>query len=80
MNIITLDEFNNKARILEDDQGRKLLISYDTVVCRIENGKFIRMWGGYSATTMRHVNAFCEHYGIDGFGKSWWDKQEVEKQ
>lgn len=37
------------------------------------------MWGGYSATTMRHVNSFLSFYDMNGGGKSWWNMQPVEK-
>lgn len=38
------------------------------------------MWGGYSATTMRHVNSFLSFYDINGGGKAWWDMQPVETE
>lgn len=70
--------FYGKARV-EESNGNKTLISYNTAVCRITSkGKFVRLWGGYSATTMRHINAFCNTYGINGGGKKWWDSLEVE--
>ena len=72
--------FYGKARVVEN-RGIKTLYSYNTAVCKINrNGKFIRLWAGYSATTMRHVNAFLDEYGIDGGGKSWWDKQPIGKE
>lgn len=44
--------FYGKARVVED-RGIKTLYSYNTAVCKINrNGKFIRLWAGYSATTM----------------------------
>lgn len=67
--------FYGKARVRIDDDGSRTLISYTTAVCRINaSGKFEKLWNGYSATTMRHINAFCSTYGIDGGGKAWWDK------
>lgn len=50
------------------------LRSYQTRVAAIdwENKRFKRTWDGYSATTMRHVNAFLEAYGLAGGGKKWW--------
>ena len=41
------------------------------------SGRFFRAWGGYSATTMCHVNSFLEAEGMNGGGKAWWDKQPV---
>lgn len=72
--------FYGKARIKETENGEKVLQSYNTEVCKINaNGRFVRMWGGYSATTMRHVNSFLSFFGIPGGGKAWWDAQEVQQ-
>ncbi len=73
------NSFYGKAKVIEND-GETLLQSYDTIVCKIDkNGKFARVWEGYSVTTMRHVNAFAEMFGISGRGKKWWDSQETKK-
>lgn len=59
-------------------EGKALcLYSYNTKVASIIDGAFVRHWNGYSATTMRHVNAFVAHYGIDGGGKKWWESLPV---
>lgn len=72
--------FYGKAKVIEKD-GETLLQSYDTTVCKIDkSGEFVRMWEGYSATTMRHINAFIEMFGISGGGKLWWDMQPVETE
>ena len=73
--------FYGKAKIIEMENGEKVLQSYNTFVCRITAaGRFVRMWGGYSATTMRHVNSFLSFYDMNGGGKSWWDTQPVETE
>lgn len=69
--------FYGKAAIIEKDNGDIELRSYDTIVARIRNGKFERLWSGYSATTMNHINSFIDAYGIDGGGKAWWISLEV---
>lgn len=71
--------FYNKAIITVTDNGDIELTSYCTTVCRIRNGKLERLWNGYSATTMRHINAFLEHYNLPGGGKSWWTSLTVIK-
>ena len=39
--------FYGKAKIIETDNGEKVLQSYNTFVCRITAaGRFGRMWGG----------------------------------
>ena len=69
--------YYGKAKVSEYEDGDVELKSYDTVVCRIHKGKFERLWVGYSATTMRHINSFIEFYGIEGGGKSWWNNLEI---
>lgn len=72
--------FYGKAKVIEKD-GETLLQSYDTTVCKIDkSGEFVRMWSGYSVTTMRHINTFIEMFGIPGGGKSWWDALPVEEK
>lgn len=71
--------FYGKARVIEKDNGEKVLQSYNTEVCKVTSGgQFVRLWSGYSATTMRHVNSFLDLVGIAGGGKAWWDAQTVE--
>lgn len=72
--------FYGKAKVIETD-GEMFLQPYDTTVCKIDkSGEFVQMWSGYSATTMRHINAFIEMFGISGGGKKWWDALPVEEK
>ena len=66
--------FYKKAVVLEDN-SRLTLRSYNTEVAEFDrtSGKFTRLWGGYSATTMRHINAFASYCGLRDGGKAWWD-------
>lgn len=71
--------FNNKAYCVET--GKTIILeSYGTKVGFIRGGVFHRTWGGYSATTMRHVKNFLEHYDMLGgipHTKAWWDSLKV---
>lgn len=55
------------------------LYSYTTPVCTLYfcgngNNYFVRLWDGYSVTTMRHINSFLMQYGIYKYGgKKWWN-------
>lgn len=69
--------FYGKAAVIEKDNGDIELRSYNTIVARISNGRFERLWNGYSQTTMNHINAFIDLYGIFGGGKAWWESLEV---
>ena len=71
--------FYGKAMVIEHDNGNIELRSYNTIVARIRNGRFERLWSGYSATTMNHVNSFVDTFGISGGGKAWWTSLEVCK-
>lgn len=72
--------FYNKAEVIERENGDIELKSYQTIVARIRNGKFERLWSGYSATTMNHINSFLDAFGISGGGKAWWNSLEVIKE
>lgn len=50
------------------------LKSYDTVVCEVLDGDFVRLWDGYSRTTMEHVNEFRQQLGLPKLSKSEWEK------
>lgn len=54
--------FYGKAKIVINE-GKTHLISYDTWVARIENGKAI-VTGLYSATTLRHIKEFLKQNGF----------------
>ena len=73
--------FTEKQKLLKRTTAKKFCspIILLFVVSR-RRGWFVRMWGGYSATTMRHVNSFLSFYDMNGGGKSWWDMQPVEME
>ena len=65
--------FYSKAIVVIDNDGTETLYSYNTpVIRRWTEGKLERLWDGWSATTGRHVKAFC------GISKKEWDKMEVK--
>lgn len=72
--------FYGKAEVIELDSGDIELRSYNTIVARIHGGNFERLWKGYSATTMSHINAFLDAFGISGGGKAWWNSLKVAEQ
>ena len=52
--------FYGKARVYAYDDGTEILRSYETdVIIRTAGGKLFRLWDDWSATTGRHVKAFC---------------------
>lgn len=68
--------FYRKCYVLENEKEKRLY-SYDTLVAKFINGKMYRIWGGYSVTTMRHINSFADYCGIEEGGKKWWDNLEM---
>lgn len=72
--------FYGKAKIVVTADGMYLR-SYETLVCYLSNdGKFQKLWNDYSATTMRHINAFMKYIGKCSGGKAWWDALEYRKE
>ena len=75
--------FYGKAKVayVYDNYGLcgMVLKSYDTIVLyKSAYGTIYKLWDGYSATTMRHVNEFINQYhGGNGGGKAWWNKLPV---
>lgn len=52
--------FWGKAFVKVDSRGNETLFSYGTKILKKRaNGDLIRFWGGWSATTQKHINAFC---------------------
>jgi hypothetical protein len=76
--------FYGKARIahVESKSGRiyEILISYNTAVCMLDSaGRFVRLWNGYSATTMKHIGAFMDCFKLRNIGKHEWLELPVGK-
>ena len=69
--------FYGKAIVVEEN-GVKFLQSYYTIVAAFD-GKFHRLWGGWSATTSKHVNSFCCMLGLGSMPKAKWGKLPVER-
>ncbi len=52
--------FYGKAKVVIDDDNTETLLSYDTpIIKRDEDGNLTRLYNGWSATTGRHIKAFC---------------------
>lgn len=65
--------FYGKAKVYLTDDGERWLKSYDTFVLKQDsNGKWIRLWNSWSATTGRHISAFA------GFNKKEYMELPME--
>ena len=66
-----------KERVIENGYELK---SYETIVCKLVNGKLIRLWNSYSPTTMNHINGFLVFHGMEKIKKADWMTMEVKKE
>lgn len=64
--------YYGKAKVIETETETALK-SYDTIVCKVVDGEFIRLWGGYSRTTMNHINDFRALFGLPSLSKREWE-------
>ena len=64
--------FYGKAKVIEEG-NKQTLISYNTEVATIENGK-VKVNGTYSITTLRHIKEFLLQNGFKADSK-----KEIEK-
>ena len=54
-----------QATVRRYDDGSVALISYKTVVATIDKEGWVRLYGLYSRTTIRHISAFASECGSD---------------
>lgn len=67
-----LPNSNGRATIRKDSHGR-VLVSYYTDVCMITyDGTFVKLWDGYSKTTLKHINLFRKECGFPELNKREW--------
>jgi len=72
--------FYGKAKVISVQFGTRTLHylqSYETIVAVCDGNEIFRLWDGWSATTGRHLAAFCVFCGFPTFGKKDWDKMSV---
>lgn len=64
------DGYYNKALMYqnENNSSNYVLVSYNTIVAEINDNEFI-VYGYYSETTKRHINAFLNWFGLTSFSK-----------
>lgn len=52
--------FYGKAKVFIGDDGTETLYSYNTpIIKRTPTGELVKLWDDWTATTGRHINAFC---------------------
>lgn len=75
--IKNLEGFYNKALIYQNvnNNNNYILISYNTIVAEIFDETFT-IYGYYSQTTAKHINAFLKRFGIKTMSKKEIEKSE----
>lgn len=67
MPVGSVKSFYGKAIVVVDDNGNETLKSYQTdIIRRDADGSLHRLWDGWSATTGRHIFAFCGYHKKNG--------------
>ena len=57
--------FGGKAKIREEENS-KILISYNTEIVSVSNGKITSLYDGWSQTTGKHIKEFFQQlYGVE---------------
>ena len=63
--------FYGKAYVFKVN-GAEYLMSYDTIVASVKGAEIVRHWDGWSATSGKHIRAFC------GINKKEYTKQPMQ--
>ena len=71
-----LDGFGGRALIIPTETGY-ILQSYYTEVAEIRNGDFLKLWDGFSVTTLKHINIFRQFLGMNTLSKREWIELET---
>ena len=71
--------FGCKAVVEVRDDGTRVLYSYTTKIAKITpDGRLVRLCDHdrecSSQTTMRHLVAFCDNYGLEPITKKAWNE------
>ena len=72
--------YYGKAKVMENEKGEIILISYWTDIAKITKEGLIPLWISYSATTARHLQDFLYQYGLKGYSKKEWLSLEYGKK
>lgn len=66
-----------RAVVLKYDCDCVLLKSYKTIVAAIVGTQFIKLWDGFSVTTLKHINQFLSAYNGATVNKRAWIEMDT---
>ena len=72
-------KLDTRAAALKYDTDAVLLKSYKTVVAAIIGTQFIKLWDGFSVTTLKHINAFLSAYNGASINKRAWIEMDTAR-
>ena len=77
-NVSILPNSNNRAIVIED-ANKTYLQSYDTLILVTdkETQETVKLWGGYSVTTMKHINEYLRSISRNALNKKEWESITV---
>jgi len=66
--------FYGKAHILEDNNGNRTLVSYTTMICKLDkHGNLTKLDPTVTPTTRRHIRSFLRFLDIPVPANRAWD-------
>lgn len=65
--------FGGKAKVIVDDDGTKILVSYNTKVAKITPSGELKVMGYFTPTTAKHINEFAQQNGFPKMTKAQMD-------
>lgn len=71
-----IKSFDSRSAIINDN-GVPTLLSYWTKVAKLDDGKLLRLWNDWSATTAKHIKSFCAYFKISPPNKKEWLKMPI---
>lgn len=63
---------SNGRAVVIPTKGGYVLKSYYTEVAKVIDGEFYKIWYGYSATTLKHINLFRAALNMGTLSKREW--------
>lgn len=75
----TAEKYEYSESVKQDILVESVLISYNTIVCGwSKKDGFVRYWGDWSSTTMRHINEFRKQLEYPSISKKAWENLPVK--
>lgn len=70
-------KIDTRAVVLKYDCDCVLLKSYKTIVAAIIGTQFVKLWDGFSVTTLKHINQFLSAYNGATVNKRAWIEMDT---